>query len=220
LLRGARTLLRLGRPAYQITLYGGEPTLHPDFHDLLSFFVAASAPVELRMYSNAGQSASFFERMVKITRDFHFLVIFSLHLEFANFKKFKQALEIVASGGMSVGVSFMFVASHRELARRCMEELLELRQRVPFFISINYPYTPTGEMGVGCTEDDISWVEMSRRAFAAMLMPDRLRTPFYTRIVSRIMLERGGRRKELPPEESLRLLEEMRTPSYDGFFLL
>jgi Radical SAM superfamily len=218
LLRAAQTLLRLGRPGYQITLYGGEPTLHPHFEDLLAYFVGADAPVELRMFTNGAQSAGFFDRIVRTTKGFHFLVIFSLHLEFANFSKFKQAVEITAGGGMSVAVNFMFVASHREMARACMEELLELRQRVPFFFGINYPYTSSGEMGTGCTEDDIAWVEASRRAFAAMAMPGHLRNPVFTRIVSSIARQRDGRREELPPEESLRLLEEMHTPLYNGYF--
>jgi hypothetical protein len=218
LLHAARTLLRLGRPGYQITLYGGEPTLHPHFEDLLAYFVAADAPLELRMFTNGAQSAGFFERIVRTTKGFHFLVIFSMHLEFVNFKKFKQAVEITAAGGMSVAVNFMFVARHREKARACMEGLLELRQRVPFFFGINYPYTTTGEMGTDCTEGDIAWVEASRRIFAAMAMPGHLRDPVFTRIVSSIARQRGGRREELPPEESLRLLAEMHTPSYDGYF--
>ena len=218
LLRAARTLLRLGRPGYQITLYGGEPTLHPHFEDLLAYFVAADAPVELRMFSNGTQSAGFFDRVVRMTKGFHFLIIFSLHLEFALFRKFKQAVEITASAGMSVCVNFMFVASHREMARACVEELLDLRKRVPFFFGLNYPYASTGEMGTGCTADDIAWVEAKRRAFAAMEMPGHLRDPVFTRIVSSIARQRGDRRVELAPEESLRLLEEMHTPSYNGYF--
>ena len=218
LLRAAQTVLRLGRPSYQITMYGGEPTLHPHSEDLLAYFVAADAPVELRMFTNGAQWAGLFERIVRTTKGFHFLVIFSLHLEFANFRKFKRAIEITAAGGMSVAVNFMFLASHRETARTRVEELLELRQRVPFFVNINYPYTIVGEMGTGCTEQDIAWVETTRGAFEAMATPGHLRDPVFTRIVSGIARQRGGGREELPPEESLRLLKRMHMPSYDGYF--
>jgi hypothetical protein len=89
---------------------------------------------------------------------------------------------------------------------------------VPFFFGINYPYTITGEMGTGCTDDDIAWVEGVRRAFAAMEMPGHLRDPVFTRIVSSIARDHNGRREELPREESLKLLKEMHTPSFYGYF--
>jgi hypothetical protein len=217
LLRAARTLLRLGRPGYQITLYGGEPTLHPHFEDLLAYLMTVRVPLELRMFTNGAQSAAFFERVVRITQGFHFLVIFSLHLEFVNFAKFKQAVAITAGGGMSIAVNFMFTAGHRDKARAAIAELLELRRQVPFFFGLNFPYTITGEMGTDCTADDLAWVEATRRAFDAMPMPEHLRNPVITRIVSGIARERNGVREELPPEESLRLLAEMHTPSYDGY---
>lgn len=217
LLRGARTLLRMGRPGYQITLYGGEPTLHPHFNDLLDFFVAAQAPVSLRMYTNGTRSTRFYEEMVARTGRYPFLVIFSLHLEAANFRKFLQAVEITARGGMSVGVSFMFDPARREHARNCLNELLALRAEVPFFISINYPYRRDGGMGQACTPDDVEWVEASRRAFDAIPMPPHLGTPFYTRIASAVDVLRNNRRERLPAAESLPMLARMHTPRYLGF---
>jgi MoaA/NifB/PqqE/SkfB family radical SAM enzyme len=114
LLRAARTIVRLGRPGYQITLYGGEPTQHPHFMDLLGYFAASPAPVSLRMYTNGSQTTQFFETMMAIVRDYYFGVIFSFHPEFAKFEKFKRNVELTAGGGMSVGISYMFVPAKRE----------------------------------------------------------------------------------------------------------
>ena len=44
LLGAARKLLGLNRPGYQITLYGGEPTFHPNFLDLLTFLENPKPP--------------------------------------------------------------------------------------------------------------------------------------------------------------------------------
>jgi hypothetical protein len=82
-LRAARTIERLGRPGYQITLYGGEPTLRPNFPDLLAYFVASPAPVSLRMYTNGSRSEQFFERIMTTVRDYYFGVIFSFHPDFS-----------------------------------------------------------------------------------------------------------------------------------------
>ncbi len=217
LLRAARTLLRLGRPAYQITLYGGEPTLHPHFHDLLGYLMQADVPMELRMFTNGSQSERFFEQVVATPGKERFLIIFSLHLAYVNFRKFKRAVEITAGAGMSVAVNFMFDAAHRDNARAWTDELYALRQRVPFFFGLNFPYTPSGEMGVGCTAADLAWVEASRRAFDAMAMPGHLTDPVITRYVSHIVQEEGGVRTTLPLEESLALLSKMNTPSYTGY---
>lgn len=218
LLRAARTIERLGRPGYQITLYGGEPTLHPHFLDLLGHFAASSAPVALRTYTNGSRSAGFFERVIAAARDYYFGVIFSFHPDFGHFEKFERNVELVAGSGMSVGVSFMFVPSRREQARRQMDELLKLRMKVPFFLSLNHPYLPNGVMGTGCTDADLAWMAATRAAFDRQPIPARLRTPFYTRIMSRIDVERGGRRVRLAPEDSLQLLSWMRTPSYADYY--
>jgi pyruvate-formate lyase-activating enzyme len=217
LLRGARTLERLGRPGYQITLYGGEPTMHPHFCDLLDYFVASQAPVDLRMYTNGSQNAAFFERLLVAVKDYYFGVIFSFHPDFAKFEKFKRNLEILADGGMSTGMSFMFVPGKRDEARRQIDELLELREKSPFFVSLNYPYQPDGQMGEGCGEADIAWIEASRAAFARQPVPSHLRTPFYTRIQSQVSIASRAGAKNLAPAESLQFLSRMQTPSYTGF---
>ncbi len=218
LLRAAQTIIRMGRPGYQLTLYGGEPTLHPHFLDLLEYIAATPSTISLRMYTNGSRSTKFFEKMMFVARNIYFGVIFSFHPEYAKFEQFLRNVELTAGGGMSVGISFMFVPAQREQSRRHMQELLALRAKVPFFISINYPYTPTGEMGGGCTAADIAWIEDSRRAFDGLSMPDHLRTPFYTRLMSKIALERSGRRVWLDPRDSLQSLAEMRTPSYTDYF--
>lgn len=218
LLKAARTIVRLGRPEYQVTLYGGEPTQHPHFMDLLEYLTASGVPLSLRMYTNGSRSTQFFEKMMTTAGETYFGVIFSFHPEYAKFSQFIRNVELTAGGGMSVGISFMFVPARREQARQNMGEILALRAKVPFFISINYPYTPSGAMGGGCTAEDIAWIEESRRAFDVLPVPQHLRTPFYTRLMCRISVERDGRRILLDPEDSLQSLTQMKTPSYTGYY--
>jgi hypothetical protein len=218
LLRAARTIVRLGRPGYQLTLYGGEPTQHPYFMDLLAYLAGSTASLSLRMYTNGSRSTQFFQKMMATAERTYFGVIFSLHPEFAKFAQFRRNVELTAAGGMSIGVSFMFVPAFREQARRYMDELLALRARVPFFVSINYPYTPSGAMGGGCSAEDIAWIAESRQAFDQLPMPGHLRTPFYTRLMSKVAIERDGRRVWLDPRDSLQSLTLMKTPSYKDYF--
>lgn len=217
LLGAARTLERLGRPGYQITLYGGEPTQHPHFLDLLAYFVDSAAPVSLRMFTNASQTAAFFKKMTETAKGYYFGNIFSFHPDFAKFEKYKRNLEIVAAAGMSVAVSFTFVAKRREEARRQIDELWELRAKLPFYFQVIHPYTVKGAMGDGCTAADISWLKSAQKAFEELPMPDSLRTPFYTRIKSRVTIAGRNGPKQLREAESLQLLTRMQMPVYTGY---
>lgn len=212
------TIVRLGRPRYQITLYGGEPTYHPHFHHLVRTIAASRAPIELRMFTNGSRSPDFFEQMAEASGATRFGVIFSLHLEHARFDNFKRAVEVTARAGMSVGINFMFLAALRTRARAYFDELCELRQRVPFFFEMSLPYTTDGWMGQDCTPADLQWRDETRRALEELPMPAQLSSPFYTRIMSDITIERAGVQKRLAREESLQLLAKPQMPSYEGFY--
>lgn len=217
LLRAARTLERLARPSYQITLYGGEPTQHPHFLDLLTHFAASCAPISLRMFTNGSQTSEFFENMINIVKTYYFGIIFSFHPEFAKFEKFLRNVEIWSTAGMSAAVSYMFVPTRREEARRQLCQLLTLREKTPFFATITTPYKPDGTMGEGCTAADLAWIEATRTAFETFPAPPHLRTPLYTRIQSRITISRNGEPETLPPETSLQFLSRPKTPSYTNY---
>jgi hypothetical protein len=218
LLRAARRLLQMGRPGYQITLYGGEPTYHPHFMDLLEYLATADSNVDLRMFTNGSRSDGFFERMMDVVGVNSLRLIFSFHPEFAKFEKFKRLLVLTAGAGMAVGISFMFVPTRAEEARRQMADLLTLRQSVPFFLYLNYPYDACGKLGVGCSARDTAWVEQTRAEFDAIPAPAHLRTPFYTRIMSNVALDRGGGWEVLPARRSLQFLSAPTVPSYQGFY--
>lgn len=216
--RATEVIVGLGRPGYQITLYGGEPTYHPHFHDLVHFLVASEAPISLRMFTNGSRPPQFFEKMVALSKNTPFGVIFSLHFEQAKFENFKRAIEITAAAGMSVGINLMFLASFRDQARKYYDELLEMRTRIPFFLEISLPYDLDGVMAQGCSAEDLAWRNSCRATFGEMPMPGHLSSPFYTRIKSQITLERAGARQSLAPEESLQLLAKAQMPSYKDFY--
>ena len=218
LLGAARKLVRLGRPEYQITLYGGEPTLHPSFIELLEYFARCGAPVSLRVFTNGNSPLTTYERMAQAIGTMAFGVIFSLHLESVNFPKFKRALEATALSGVAAGVGIMFTAAHRAEGRRYIEELLELRRRVPFVVSIAHPYSIDGDMGEGCTEEDLAFVGESQRQFDAFTPPPGFASPFFTRVTCQVLVNRADTVELVDEAESLRLLRELARPSFRGLY--
>ena len=225
LLRAAQILISLNRPGYQITLYGGEPTYHPHFLDILEYLIVSEAPILLRMYTNGSRSPQFFEKMIEITRDTPFRIIFSLQLEYAKFENFKRVIEMTAGAGMSIAVSLTFLPTLREKARKYTDELLALRMKIPFFMNISFPWDiANGVMGEGCIDEDFAWCKASRDAFARIPMPSHLKSPFFTRVLSDITIEHEGKRKSLDPAESLQIeskydgISSQQNPSYQDFY--
>lgn len=218
LITGAEKLLKLNRPAYHITLYGGEPTFHPSCLDLIDFLGKSKADIMLRIFTNGSQSPAFFEKMVASCRDVHLGMILSLHLEHAKIDHVLKVIEITAGGGVHVGVSFMFIPEYREKAQEFVDRLLELRSRVPFFMNFVYPYTKEGVLAVGCEESDYTWCNASAKSFSQFPMPDHLKSPYFTRINSDITLFRDGHYETLAPEQSLKLLEGNETPGYKDYY--
>ncbi len=218
LLAAARRIVRLGRPGYQITLYGGEPTFHPHFQDLLEYLASVDAKVSLRVFTNGSRPAHYFENLIATMKSVSFGIIFSLHLDWVKFDNFKRCVEVVAGAGIATTVNFMFIASERENAHRYMDELLELRARIPFFLEINHPYDLDGVMAGRCTAQDLEWVQACRDIVDKAPMPSDVVSPSFARVMSTVTLERQGARQALPPEESLRFLTRLHTPSYTDFY--
>lgn len=218
LLGAAEKIIGLNRPGYQITLYGGEPTFHPNFLDLLTYLADSKSPISLRMFTNGSRSPRFFEKMFEISKDIPFGIVFSLHLEHVKFDNFRQVVEIAINAGIPVGVSLMFLPKRREQAKEYVDELLAIHKKTPFFMNICKPYTSDGIMGEECTPEDYSWIKDSQDAFDRIFIPGDLKSPFFTRIQSIITLEREGKSVTLSSEESLQLLGKSETPSYQNFY--
>ena len=119
---------------------------------------------------------------------------------------------------LGLGVSLMFDPEFRNRAREFVDALLELRENTPFFMNFCYPYAPDGTTVVGCKEEDYAWSRESEVAFQKMPMPDGLKSPFFTRIMSNITIERDGKRIELAPEKSLQLLGKSEMPPYKNYY--
>lgn len=218
LVSAAEKLLRLNRPAYHITLYGGEPTFHPGFLDLIDFLGKSKQEMLLRVFTNGSQSPAFFEKMVASCRDVHLGMIFSLHPEYANVERALKVVEITAGGGVHLGINLMYTPTLRDRIQEFADRLLELRERVPFFMNVVFPYTRDGRIAVGCDEGDHARFQAITAAFAAIPLPGHLQSPFFTRTKSNITLFRDGRYETLDPEQSLALLEGSATPNYKGFY--
>jgi hypothetical protein len=189
ILRAARLLMRLGRPGYQITLSGGEPTYHPCLLDLVEFLSASPAPVTTRMYTNGSRPPSYFQHLGRRARFSQLGIIFSLYPEFVKFDNFIACVEETAQAGMVPAVSIMFSPAHRDAIKAYADRFFALRFNIPFHFEINLPYTTEGFLGPECTPADHAWISSIREVFEEFPPPTYTMTPAFTRIVCNVVVK-------------------------------
>ncbi len=217
LIRAAEKILALGRPGYQITLYGGEPTLHPGIIELIGAILAHPVRPQLRIFSNGSRNARFFEQLSEVAAVPQFGIIFSAHLAFLDAPRFVKAVRASVANGIRVAVNVMYDHRHDGLARLLVGDLVVLRSHLPFFIEINFPYDVDGAMAEGASETQLAWVDEQRGVFEALNSDVGYASPNFVRITFNMIKQTGVGRHILSVEQSLGLLAEFNTPIYTGW---
>ncbi len=217
LLRAAEKLLGLGRPGYQITLYGGEPTLHPGIFALIWAILEHPVQPQLRIFTNGSREAGFFERLGAIAAVPRFGIIFSAHLGFVDVSRFTAAVRASVGAGIRVAVNLMYDPRHDAKARALFDQLMALRDVRPFFVEINFPYDRDGVMAEGATPAQLDWVEGQRGHLAALNAAVPYASPNFVRITFNMITQEREGRQVLSVADSLDLLAALQTPVYTGF---
>ena len=126
---------------FNICLTGGEPTLHPDFLNIVERLVSIPNCQNLSVFTNLSRPPKFFEKIVNSDK---LVVIASYHPEFANDKFLERCLILNSS---ALNFSVHLTLSDREEHWDQTEELLKaLRENniihKPLLLSKTQNYTP------------------------------------------------------------------------------
>lgn len=86
-----------------LTLFGGEPTLHPDFLKILG---SLNSNIKLGVFSNLSKGVSYFAKVLKLRPDLIFET--SYHPSQTNLESYCETLQYLVDHGANLDVAFMY----------------------------------------------------------------------------------------------------------------
>ncbi|MBO4335327.1 MAG: radical SAM protein, partial [Desulfovibrio sp.] len=87
LLETAYHLLSLNRPEYVFHLYGGEPTIHPYFKDLVHYLATSGRNVHMILETNGIRQLKYYGELLHPIAPRRMCVRFAVHLKYMDLEK-------------------------------------------------------------------------------------------------------------------------------------
>ena len=179
-------LAMANRPSYQVSLLGGEPTLHPYLSEIIAFLSDSLGKrlEKISIITNGSFNDKTMEAMLMATTKTCIEVKVSLHFEFLQMERIKEIIE-----RMSKDVSLVFlVMVHPKLfekVKSAVDELCELRHNYPFDIAIKLIRDVNKESHLEelYTSDHYKWAEDVRARFKEIAQKTNLKGPAIPREV-------------------------------------
>ena len=126
-----------------LTLFGGEPTAHPDFLKILE---ELDSSLDLGVFTNLSKGIAFFEKVLEVRPNLKFET--SYHPSQADLRKYCKTVEFLLAKKCQVSIAYMYDTPYA-MNQACYETLSKLCPDVTPF-KIDYP-------DQGFTADELSW---------------------------------------------------------------
>lgn len=153
-------ILEINRSLYDITLVGGEPTIHPDFLQIIaaidkklgkrcnSLVITTNGSCKMEMIKKIGEFASRLPILLQI----------SLHTEYASLRHIQEIIEQYTPSGR-LEFRFMYNPGKRETVYEFFEMFCQMRRRHCFNLVIPLLFMPPdfAKMDDRYTESDFAW---------------------------------------------------------------
>lgn len=150
----------LNRPSYDITLSGGEPTIHPCFFDIIHL-VSETLKERLNkilIITNGSNNNGLYNRIADISSDVNIKMQVSLHSEFV---KMEHIIEMVETLSNKVFLRFalMYNPEKQKIVEEEFKILMDLRKKYPFTVDV-VMLRPTAEDERGKIPYDIRYQDV------------------------------------------------------------
>ncbi|MEI0490693.1 radical SAM protein [Brachyspira pulli] len=130
----ASKIFEIERDYYNILLIGGEPTIHPNFLDLLKYFNDLNKQISLSIVTNGSRSIEYHKKLFESIKNKELLFNISIHLEQANLQHIKDIIKLANEYNIYVVLSFMLHPEKEDLLEEFLLEFIELRKNFYFDI--------------------------------------------------------------------------------------
>ncbi|MEI0703095.1 radical SAM protein, partial [Brachyspira intermedia] len=130
----ANKIFDIKRDYYNILLIGGEPTVHPNFLDLLKYFNELDKKISLNIVSNGSKSIEYHKKLFESIKDKELLFNISVHLEQCRLEHIIDIIKLANEYNVYLILSFMLHPEKEDLLEKFLLEFIELRKKFYFDI--------------------------------------------------------------------------------------
>lgn len=204
LLTTARHILELGRPHYLFRLYGGEPTIHPFFPDLLHYLRGSGQSLSIEVNTNASRSLDYFRHLSSLVVPSTLHLQLSVHPEYISFSHLEEVLTFLVKAGHSCEVDLVFLPTHKARCRDYYAQLCSLRVQYAFHLSCSFLYQgeALSTLDPEYTKEDIQWARQASESFKHAARQSGLNSPDLEEYKKVYYQLRCGEEVRMIPDES------------------
>lgn len=137
MLNALNTIANFNRPMYEFVFGGGEPTIYPNFIELINVIsiLFKNRINRILIISNGSREINFYTNLKEFAESIPIEVMISLHTEHVNPEHIYQLVESVSSC-IRLHFSLMYNPAKLELIKDMTNKLCELRKKYNFSLSI------------------------------------------------------------------------------------
>ena len=139
LLETAYRLLTLNRPQYIFHFYGGEPTIHPYFADLVNYLSTSGRNVRMILETNGIRQLKYYKGLLHSISPERMCVRFAVHLKYMELEKVLNFVGFVRDHNQLCQVIINFVPEYAEKAVLFYQKLMQLQKVLSFGLSVAFP---------------------------------------------------------------------------------
>lgn len=164
-----RHIAEANRPAYQVTLLGGEPLIYPHLKELTELLIEnlGSRLEVLRIITNGARLPERAALLLDVARRTRLVIEVSVHFEFVNVEKLLAFIRDY-SDRLDIELDVMLHPGHTNLMEETVRRLIQLRENHPFGMNIELLREPPTFTALlkDYTPTHFAWAEEARSAFA------------------------------------------------------
>lgn len=155
----------LNRPWYEVTLTGGEPTIHPHIFDLLSMLheTLRERLNWILIITNGSRNKSLYEKMFDLAKSVKITMQISIHTDHVEMPHILELIENL-SENVNMHFALMFNPAKREFVHEIYDTMFEYRKK--YWFSMNVVTLRDGaRVDPRYTPEDFAWQKKAVKQF-------------------------------------------------------
>lgn len=200
----------LNRPWYDVTLSGGEPTVHPHIFDLIGMLYKKLGKRlnRILIITNGSRNESLYGRIADIAKEITVNLLISIHTDHVEMEHILKLIENL-SGDINMNFSLMFNPAKRDFVHEIFDSMFDYRKR--YWFNMNVVTLRDGDrVDPRYTPEDFAWQKQAVKKFNDLVkrvapgFPDRRKLRHSIKVIHDIednsklkTLQAGNRTLEL-----------------------